>query len=591
MRRLASLVLVAGLLAAVLLPLGATSAAASARAASALAAPLRASSDLPAVDPAYVYGQLAYMATHFQRREAGYDTNLPVTQNGHDEFADYWQAEMLRDLDGFGAAARRDPFTVQGWRGRPAVVPAFNVEVTVPGQTHPEQIVVIGCHYDGEASSTQSANDDGSGCAIELAVAKAMAGYWRAHHVYPARTLRFVIFDAEEQGVYGSFHYVNATVNGDGANIVAMFNEEQNGIAYPLRFLGKASNPVLPFYTMLSPLQSNELYPNQDQLSPARRDALTRFRVLMAQAVPAVFAQFQALGYSTLDYQDAAGHPVAQPIFTADDASRQVQLQDDAIGSSDQIPFTLAGVPDATFIGNFTYYDSATTPPPWSYPYDQPQDTIELMNTYASGQSTEANALRLSLALPGMLTTWMLNQPDVLGSVASDGKPIAAISDVGRTIAGQPLALDAQASFAPAGSGALSYAWDLGDGTHLNGQAVQHTYATPGAYSLILTVSGSGGARTITKSLTVAQQAPQYTNPYAGFQLDGVPQPNPLVTLPVPHNQPRAAVTPTAAGSRTAGGSRVNLGGVLLYTALALAALIVVAALGLVLSRRRSKRE
>jgi peptidase M28-like protein/PKD domain-containing protein len=589
-RRLASLVLLAGLLASTLLPLSAATAAARAPAASASAV-RRAPPDLPAVDPAYVYEQLAYMATHFQRREAGYDTNLPVTQNGHDEFADYWQAEMLRDLDGFGAVARRDPFTVQGWSGRLAKVPAFNVEVTVPGQTHPEQMVVIGCHYDGEASSTQSANDDGSGCAIELAVAKAMADYWRAHHIYPARTLRFVIFDAEEQGVYGSFHYLNATVNGDSANIVAMFNEEQNGIAYPLRFLGKASNPVLPFYTVLSPLQNNGLYPHQDQLSPARRDALTRFRALMAQAVPAVFAQFQALGYTTLDYQNDASQPVTQPVFTADDASRQVQLQDDEIGSSDQIPFTLAGAPDATFIGNFTYYDRAPTPPPWSYPYDQPQDTIQLMNTYASGQSSAAKALELSLALPGMLTTWMLSQPDVLGSVTSDGKPIAAISDVGPTVAGQPLALDAKASFAPSGSGALSYAWDFGDGTRLSGQAVQHSYATSGTYSLTLTVSGPGGARTVAKSLTVTPQAPVYINPYARFQQSGVPPSNPLVTLPVPRDQPGAAATPTVPGSRTSGGSRVNLGGVLLYTAFALAALIVVAALVLVLSRRRSKRE
>ncbi|HEU0002558.1 MAG TPA: M28 family peptidase [Ktedonobacteraceae bacterium] len=164
---------------------------------------------LPAVDPAYVYNQLFYVGTHFLRREAGYDNNLPPTLNGHDEFAAYWSQEMQKNLQGFGAQVRRDTFAVQGWVGRPTTVPAFNVEVSVPGVTHPEQVVVIGCHYDGEAVSTQSAFDDASGCAIELGVAKAMGAYWRSQHVYPARTLRFVIFDAEEQGLYGSFHYVN----------------------------------------------------------------------------------------------------------------------------------------------------------------------------------------------------------------------------------------------------------------------------------------------------------------------------------------------------------------------------------------------
>src|SRR5437588_10268781 len=221
--------------------------------------------DFPTVDPNYIYNQLFYMVTNFQHREAGYDNNLPVNVNGHDEFASYWSQELMRDVAGFGAQVRRDAFNVAGWQERPATVPGFNVEVSVPGVTHPEQVVVIGCHYDGEAVSTQSANDDGSGCAIELGVAKAMGQYWRSNHVYPARTLRFVIFDAEEQGLYGSFHYLNSTVNGDVQNIVAMFNEEQNGIAYPLRFLGNMVNPLLPFYVELSPLKDNNLYSKQSK--------------------------------------------------------------------------------------------------------------------------------------------------------------------------------------------------------------------------------------------------------------------------------------------------------------------------------------
>src|SRR5262249_32715721 len=162
--------------------------------------------DVPAVDPTYIYDQLATIATRFQRREAGYDQDLPVGVNGHDEFADYWTREITHDLEGFGPQARRYPFATVGWRNRPPVVPAFNVEVTVPGLTHPEQVVIIGCHYDGMAFSTQSAYDDASGYAIELGVAKAMAAFWRPHRGFPARTPRFRVFHAEEPGVCGS-HY------------------------------------------------------------------------------------------------------------------------------------------------------------------------------------------------------------------------------------------------------------------------------------------------------------------------------------------------------------------------------------------------
>ena len=89
----------------------------------------QATADFPTVDPNYIYDQLFYMTTHFQRREAGYDNNLPVNVNGHDEFAAYWAQEMQRNLGGFGAQASRDTFSVQGWQGRPATVPAYNLSL------------------------------------------------------------------------------------------------------------------------------------------------------------------------------------------------------------------------------------------------------------------------------------------------------------------------------------------------------------------------------------------------------------------------------------------------------------------------------
>ncbi|HLZ64175.1 MAG TPA: M28 family peptidase [Ktedonosporobacter sp.] len=491
--------------------------------------------DFPTVDPNYIYDQLFTMVTRFQGREAGYDP--PTGNTGHTGFADYWTQEATHDLQGLGAQVRRDTFAVPGWRGRPATSPAFNVEVSVPGAVHPEQVVVIGCHYDGEAISTQSANDDGSGCAIELGVAKAMGEYWRSHHSYPARTLRFVIFDAEEQGLNGSAHYVSDTVNGDLSNIVAMFNEEQSGIAYPLRYLGQLKNPLLPFYADVTPLQNSNLYPNQDKLTQQQRDSITRFRTLMQQAVLPVFQQFQALGYAGLTYHGYQGSnkaDIAQPIFTPDQISN-IHVEDDTLGSSDQMPFTLAGLPCATFAGNSTYYER--NPPAWSYPFDQHEDTIQLMNTFADGSSQKSNALMLALALPGMLTTWMLNQPDILGQTASSSLPtgpLVAISDVGKTLAGQSLTLDAKTAFDPQNPGSpLTYAWDFGDGSKATGSEISHTYTTPGDYTLTLTASSSTGTRHVSKTIHVVTKTTVY-DPYGGYQPDGNPPHNPAVVFPTP---------------------------------------------------------
>ncbi len=496
------------------------------------------SADFPTVDPDYIYQQLDYMVTNYQRREAGYDANLPVNVNGHDEFASYWAQEMERNLQGSGAQVRRDPFPIKGWAGHPTTVPAFNVEVSVPGVSHPEQVVVIGCHYDGMAFSTQSANDDASGCAIELGVAKAMGDYWRSHHSYPARTLRFVIFDAEESGLFGSFHYLNETVNGDIQNIVAMFNEEQSGIAYPLRYLGQMKNPVLPLNIDLSPVQNNSLYPNQAGLSAASQQRISHFRDLMGQAIPAVFAQFRAMGYEGLTYHDDNHNDVAQAIFSADQINN-VRLEDDTLGSSDQVPFTMAGLPCATLVGNSSYYEN--NPPAWSYPYDQRADTLQLMNTFASGNANKSNALTLALALPGMITTWMLGQADILGATGTSdppvGAPIAAISDIGKTVVGQSLAVNANAAFDPlASNSSLSYTWDFGDGSRASGAEVSHTYTTAGTYTLTLTASSATGKTQVRKTINVGIHSTTYKNLYGDFTSDGMPPSNPQVVLPTPDN-------------------------------------------------------
>src|SRR5215470_4342747 len=73
----------------------------------------------PGIDPDFIYDQLAYMATHFQRREAGYVAGAA----GHAGFAQHWTAEMLKLLGQFGASARHYPFSVPGWAGRPATAP------------------------------------------------------------------------------------------------------------------------------------------------------------------------------------------------------------------------------------------------------------------------------------------------------------------------------------------------------------------------------------------------------------------------------------------------------------------------------------
>lgn len=82
-------------------------------------------------------------------------------------------------------------------------VETANVVGEIRGREHPEQILVVGGHLDSWDLS-EGTTDNGSGTATTLGAAEAIV---RAGQK-PRRTLRFVLFTGEEQGLDGSFAYV-----------------------------------------------------------------------------------------------------------------------------------------------------------------------------------------------------------------------------------------------------------------------------------------------------------------------------------------------------------------------------------------------
>jgi carboxypeptidase Q len=81
-------------------------------------------------------------------------------------------------------------------------VDSANVVGEIRGSEHPEQVVVVGGHLDSWDLS-DGATDDGCGVATTLGAAKAIKlGGFR-----PKRTIRFVLFTGEEQGLLGSLAY------------------------------------------------------------------------------------------------------------------------------------------------------------------------------------------------------------------------------------------------------------------------------------------------------------------------------------------------------------------------------------------------
>ena len=82
-------------------------------------------------------------------------------------------------------------------------VEAANVVGEIRGRENPEQVLVVGAHLDSWDLS-EGATDNGTGSASVLASAEAIA----RSGMRPRRTIRFVLFTGEEQGLDGSFAYM-----------------------------------------------------------------------------------------------------------------------------------------------------------------------------------------------------------------------------------------------------------------------------------------------------------------------------------------------------------------------------------------------
>jgi len=103
-------------------------------------------------------------------------------------------------------------------------VETANVVGEIPGSVHPEQIVVVGGHLDSW-DLAQGATDDGVGVATTLGSAEAILNA----KVRPKRTIRFVLFTGEEQGLLGSLAYVKMHKNEMPNHVAAIVLDNGQG--------------------------------------------------------------------------------------------------------------------------------------------------------------------------------------------------------------------------------------------------------------------------------------------------------------------------------------------------------------------------
>ena len=130
--------------------------------------------------------------------------------------------------------------TEAGWRGR---VTSGNVIAEIVGAEAPDEIIVIGAHLDTWDNSP-GALDDGSGVGIVTAAAKLILDSGQR----PRRTIRIVLFGAEEVGLLGARAYAEARVE-DGTLENHMIGSESDLGARPVwRLTSNVAEHAYPFF-------------------------------------------------------------------------------------------------------------------------------------------------------------------------------------------------------------------------------------------------------------------------------------------------------------------------------------------------------
>ena len=138
---------------------------------------------------------------------------------------------LAAQLDEMDYDVRRQQFEAAAGGGLPSreaatVFNCDNLEVEIPGRSRPDEIVVVGAHYDS-APGTPGANDNATGTAALLELASAFSDRPME------RTLRLVFFVNEEPPYFqtptmGSWVYAQRSRE-RGENIAAMLSLETIG--------------------------------------------------------------------------------------------------------------------------------------------------------------------------------------------------------------------------------------------------------------------------------------------------------------------------------------------------------------------------
>ena len=212
------------------------------------------------------------------------DRNITNNPGNLDLAADFLEAAFEK----IGVQPSSQPYRVSGKLVR-------NIDAEITGATHPDEIIVVGSHYDSVAikSGCPGANDNASGIAATLELARLFTAK------KPGRTIRFVAFVNEEPPYFqtpgmGSLVYAKRCRERN-ENIVGMLTPETIGCYFDEK--GTQSFPI--------PLSL--IYPSVGNFIAFVGNTFSRELVSRVTKTFRATTQFPAIGFAAPKWIGKAG--------------------------------------------------------------------------------------------------------------------------------------------------------------------------------------------------------------------------------------------------------------------------------------------
>lgn len=123
---------------------------------------------------------------------------------------------------------------------------AYNVAAEIEGSKYPNELILVGAHFDGH-DIAQGAADDCAGAVVVMDAARAMVPF----RDYFKRTIRFLLFGAEELGVTGSTCYLDQHKD-EIERMMLMINCDGAGRAARHRFAVYGPLELIPYLEAIS---------------------------------------------------------------------------------------------------------------------------------------------------------------------------------------------------------------------------------------------------------------------------------------------------------------------------------------------------